>query len=946
MDNAPTEVARSAAAVEGRVLAVVGQLAHELQRAHKLALDIRPGSDLDSDLGLDSLARAELLHRLEREFRVRLPERLLAEATTPKDLIEGVLDAKPAAEVLTEMHVVAASELPSTNEPTHATTLLEVLGGHVDGHGDRPHIHMLESDEQETVITYADLDRRARFAAAGLMAAGVVRGERVAIMLPSSRDFFVSFFAVLMAGGIPVPVYPPFRPAQIEDHLRRQASILRNAGASMLITNAQIRPLALLLMGLVAELRTITTIDDLSRVHVSVPVCAVAADDTALIQYTSGSTGDPKGVVLSHVNLLANIRAMGEAMQATSQDRFVSWLPLYHDMGLIGAWLGSLYYGAPAAIMSPLSFLAKPSRWLWSMHRHRATLSAAPNFAFELCLRNIRDEDIDGLDLSSVRMIANGAEPVSPSTIARFSERFGRYGFRREAMAPVYGLAESSVGLAFPPMGRAPIIDRVERVRLARDGEAVPAEREDKTALEFVACGRALPRHQIRIVDDSGRELPDRRQGRLEFKGPSATKGYFRNDERTKQLFDGEWLDSGDLAYIVDGDVYLTGRIKDMIIRAGRNIYPAELEEAVGAVDGVRKGCVAVFASRDERAASERLVVMAETRLVESGDREALRVRIAQVAVGVIDMPPDEIALVAPRTVPKTSSGKIRRSAARALFESGQLSASSRAVWFQLVRLALAGAGTRLLRGFRRTGNLVYAGYWWAALVIVGIVVWPLVMVLPQRSQRQVVVRTAGRWFLRATGISLVVEGAGRFVEGGAVIVANHASYIDGLVLSAVIPGELIFVAKYGFRSKAVVGPFLERLGTLFVHRLDPRAGVQDTQSVADTVRSGRRVVILPEGTFARMPGLLPFRLGAFSVAAQAGVPVIPVTIKGTRMVLRDVQWFPRRGTITVHIGAPVRADGGDFAAAVRLRDTARRQILERLGEPDLSGEKISLPED
>ena len=169
--------------------------------------------------------------------------------------------------------------------------------------------------------------------------------------------------------------------------------------------------------------------------------------------------------MLSHANLLANIRAMGEAMEASSRDVFVSWLPLYHDMGLIGAWLGSLYYGAPTAIMPPLAFLANPGRWLWSIHRHRATLSAAPNFAFELCLKSVRDEDIAGLDLSSLRMVVNGAEPVSPSTIERFTDRFRAFGFRPEAMAPVYGLAENSVGLAFPPLGRAPIIDRVRARR-------------------------------------------------------------------------------------------------------------------------------------------------------------------------------------------------------------------------------------------------------------------------------------------------------------------------------------------------------------------------------------------------------------------------------------------------------------------------------------------------
>jgi 1-acyl-sn-glycerol-3-phosphate acyltransferase len=596
--------------------------------------------------------------------------------------------------------------------------------------------------------------------------------------------------------------------------------------------------------------------------------------------------------------------------------------------------------------MSPLAFMARPSRWLKSIHKHRATLSAAPNFAFELCLKSIRDDDISRLDLSSLRMVANGAEPVSPHTIASFTQRFAPFGFRREAMAPVYGLAECSVGLAFPPVGRAPIIDRVDRVMLARDGEAVPAVGDDPTALEFVACGQALPRHQIRIVDESGSEVPDRRQGRLEFKGPSATRGYFANEEKTRTLFDGDWLDSGDLAYTVDGDVYLTGRIKDMIIRAGRNIYPHELEESVGAVDGVRKGCVAVFANRDQRTSTERLIVMAETRLTEAGERNALRDRIVEATAAILEMPPDEVVLVPPRTVPKTSSGKIRRSAARTLFETADLSARRRAVWLQLARLGIEGAVGLTRRALRRVLELAYVAYWWLLLVCFGLVVWPLVMLLPRRGQRHAVVGVAGRWFLRMTGVKLTIEGASPPPDGGIIIVANHASYLDGLVLSAAIPGELTFVAKYGFKSRPVIGPFLERLGTVFVHRLDARAGVEDTEVVLEAARRGARIVVLPEGTFARMPGLLSFRLGGFLVAAQGRLPVLPVAIKGTRMILRDVQWFPRRGAIAVHFGVLVHADSTEFDAAVRLRDRVRSEILRKVGEPDLAREQLALPED
>ena len=236
-------------------------------------------------------------------------------------------------------------------------------------------------------------------------------------------------------------------------------------------------------------------------------------------------------------SLLANLRAMGRHVAAGPDDVFFSWLPLYHDMGLIGACLGGLYHGFPLVVMSPLTFLARPARWLWAIHHHRGTLSAAPNFAFELCLRAIQDHEIEGLDLSSLRTLFNGAEPVSPATVERFIARFSRYGLRANALAPVYGLAECSVGLALQPPGRGPVFDAIQRDAFMTGGQAEPADPADPAALRFAACGQPIPGHQIRIVDEQGRELPDRQEGRLEFQGPSATAGYYRHPEATRALF-------------------------------------------------------------------------------------------------------------------------------------------------------------------------------------------------------------------------------------------------------------------------------------------------------------------------------------------------------------------------------------------------------------------------
>ncbi len=936
--SGPGGAARDPAALVSEVLSVARGLALELHPQRQRTLSVTLESRLDRDLGIDSLGRAELLFRLERNLQVRLPETLLGEAETVADLLNAVLRAggraqKGAVEGPSPVALAAVESAPG-----EAETLPEVLDWHVGRSPERPHIILCESDGTERPITYRALCESARRVAYGLSRRGLEPGDRVAIMLPTSSAFFEAFFGTLLAGGVPVPIYPPLRPSQIEEHLRRQAGILRNAGASTLITVREARAAARLLRAQVETLRGIETVEQLGDAPAVALPGGLHGEDVALLQYTSGSTGDPKGVVLSHSNLLHNIRAMGHAMDADSSDVFVSWLPLYHDMGLIGAWLGSLYFAAPVVIMSPLTFLVRPESWLWAIHRHRATLSASPNFGFELCLRRISEDAVEGLDLASLRTVANGAEPVSPATLRRFTERYAKYGFRPGAMAPVYGLAENSVGLAFPPPDRPPIIERISRRALARDGVARPAGPEDSDAIELVACGSPLPGHQIRILDAAGHELGERREGRLEFRGPSATRGYYRNAAKTRELFDGAWLDSGDLAYIADGEVFITGRIKDIIFRAGRNVYPQEVEEAVGNIEGVRKGCVVVFGTPDPATGTERLIVLAETRETEAESLARLQRRIESVTTELLEVPPDEVLLKPPHTVPKTSSGKLRRASARELYEGGGLAAPSRALWLQVLRLALAGLVPQARRSLHAARDFLYAAYWWSVVVTLGAAVWPLVLLLPNRRWRWALLHRAARLALRLTATPLHIEGR---PQERSVLVANHSSYLDGLVLAASLPGEPIFVAKKELARGLVAGPFLKRLGSLFVERRDPESGQAETREALEALRRGERLMFFPEGTLTRMPGLLPFHLGAFLVAAEAGAAVQPVVIRGTRSILRGEQWFPRRGVASVFFTAPVPAEGEGFAAAIKLRDAARAQILAACGEPDLAREKI-----
>ena len=606
------------------ILSVVQEVVEEVHSGFSAVESISIDSTFDKDLGLDSLSRVQLISRVESRFKLALPERTFAEADTPRDLLRAVLGAsQPAAiKTISEIKSLKLSEILGI--PAEAETLVDVLRWHAEKHPDRLHIQMYEDDTDGEQLTYSQLYSSAQQIAAGLQSKGVQPADPVAIMLPSSPHYFHCFFGILMAGGIPVPIYPPARPSQLEDHLRRHSQILINCGTQFLITVPEATRVARLLKAQVPSLKEIIPVEELYQPASKFNAYTLKTEDTAFIQYTSGSTGQPKGVVLSHANLLANIRAMGQVVNANAQDVFVSWLPLYHDMGLIGAWLGSLYFAALFVVMPPLAFLARPERWLWAIHRYGGTLSASPNFGYEYCLRRIEDDSIKNLDLSTWRAAFNGAETVSPETIVSFCKRFAAYGFNQSAMMPVYGLAESSVGLAFPPIGRGAIIDHIDRTKFSGSGQAVAVSGDTVNVLKFPSNGFPLPAHQIRIADPAGHELPEHQEGRIQFQGPSSTSGYFHNPEKTRELFVDGWLDTGDLGYMVNGELYVSGRIKDIIIRAGRNIYPHELEEAVGNIEGIRTGRIAVFGSEDKETKTERLIVLAETRTT---DKTARRVR-------------------------------------------------------------------------------------------------------------------------------------------------------------------------------------------------------------------------------------------------------------------------------------------------------------------------------
>ena len=891
------------------LLAAMREVVTELHPHLGARAEITLDSSLDRDLGLDSLSRMELLSRLERRFGAGIPETVMANAETARELLPALLAGERRTRAAASVAGREARLDAVDAIPTDASTLLEAVDFHAHHHGDSVHVELWSSHGEPVQVTFADLVDRAERVAAGLVDRGLEPGRSAALMLPTGLDYLAAFLGVQMAGAVPVPIYPPARPSQLEDHVVRHAGILANANVRTLVTFDAALGVSRLLTARVPGLGAVVDVGALgsgARLRERPPL---DESSTAFLQYTSGSTGDPKGVVLSHGDVLASLKAMAAALGATPRDVFVSWLPLYHDMGLIGAWMGSLYYGFPLVLMSPLDFLARPDRWLEAIHRHRGTLSGGPNFAYELCVRRVEPEHMEGLDLSSWRIAFNGAEPVSPDTMERFTAKFAPCGFDANAMTPVYGLAEATLGVAFTPIGRGPRVEAVDADAIAQGGEALPLSGGPSAHVRrFVSCGPPIPGFEVRIVDNRGIELRERTEGAIEFRGPSTTSGYHRNPAANRALFNGEWLRSGDRGYVAGGELHVTGRDKDLIVRAGRNLYPYDLEAAVGAIEGVRKGCVAVFASSDPAAGTERLVVVAETREEDPGRRREIVVAVTRTASSLLGAGPDEVVLAPPHTVLKTSSGKIRRSAVRELFESGALRRGAGSVRMQVARLALAAA-----RGTARSWALraARAGYAFHAGAVVGVTLvlaWLGVVVLPGgRHARWRRGRGLVRAALRALGIRLRVSGASHLEGAGScVLVANHASYLDGPVLFAALPAPVGYVVKGELERNRFLAPLLRALGAVFVHRLDHERSVADVASLTDRLKRGDTLGFFPEGTLHRMPGLLPFRLGAFSVAAAGQASVVPVTMVGSRSALRDGQWIPRPGTISVRIGSPI----------------------------------------
>ncbi len=555
---------------------------------------------------------------------------------------------------------------------------LERAAGHADCG-----LRLLDRRERPTWLGWRELLQRATATAGGLTAAGLQRRERVALIYPTGSDFFEAFFGVLLAGGVPVPLYPPVRLGRLAEYARRTGAMLRAAGSALVLTEPRVRRLLGEAMAAASPRLGCRTLAELPLGRAE-PVEALP-DELALVQFSSGTTFDPKPVALSHRAVMAQVKALNSFWPDRPGLRHsgVSWLPLYHDMGLIGCVFPALERPSVLTLIPPQVFVARPAVWLRAIARYRATVSPAPNFAYGLCVEKIRDEELDGVDLSPWRVALNGAEPVAAGVLRSFSRRFSRWGLRPEALTPVYGLSEAALAVSFSDVERPFRSRRFSRRVLATEGRA----EEAADGVELVSVGRPIPGFEVQVRDAAAGALDEGRVGRVWTRGPSLMQGYLDQPEATAKAVRAGWLDTGDLGFVHAGELYLTGRAKDVILVRGRNHAPEEIELPASELAGVRTGCVAAVSYLTERAEREEVLLFVERRRQANSDESSELPRACRQHVlsrtGILL---DQIVVLEPGTLPRTSSGKIRRQETLRLHQAGQLTPPARMPAVALLR--------------------------------------------------------------------------------------------------------------------------------------------------------------------------------------------------------------------------------------------------------------------
>jgi len=546
----------------------------------------------------------------------------------------------------------------------------------------------LSNDLVETNYPFSKLVAEAHKRGRHLQKMGLKKGDRLAMIIPESEEFVLTFLGAVSVGVVPVPMYPPLALGKLDGFMDTASRIISTARARMLISTKKVSPLLWSLLGTTKGLEDIVTVE---RLHGPAawdqePV-TLAPSDPCFLQFTSGSTSDPKGVVVTHASLMANAHAiMTDGLKSNNAvDRGVSWLPLYHDMGLIGFVLSPITVTVPVVFIQTLSFVKRPAVWMEMVSKYRGTITFAPNFAFGLATKYAAKHK--EVDLTSLRVLGCGAEPINPGTMRKFVEAFAPKGLKEQSIMPCYGMAEATLAMSFDGLD-APF----RTVRIDRDAyeNENAAKRVDADGIELVSCGRVFPGHELGVMDTDGKLLADGHVGEIVFSGQSVASGYFDNPTASAAALKHGWLHTGDLGFLIEGELFISGRMKDLIILNGRNYHPQAIEWEVEKVDGIRKGNVVAFSMRGDD--TEKLVVVAEQR---KGSPDTLSQAVKDHVRTTLGLSVGEVMLVPPGGLPKTSSGKLQRRKTASSYASGELGKEDRTLGSNAARTTVARHITR-----------------------------------------------------------------------------------------------------------------------------------------------------------------------------------------------------------------------------------------------------------
>lgn len=587
-----------------------------------------------------------------------------------------------------------------------SATIVESLLAQAERRPDHPAFTLIGRNGQEVEFGYAELLERSRECAAGLRDRGLSRGDRVLLCMPTDRELLAAIYGVLLAGGVCVPMYPPEMTRGIHRWKAQARAVCRVAQPRGAVVSGDSRVHLASVLAEHGEDLFAATPAELRGNGTAEPVDVLPAD-LAFLQFTSGTTRLPRGASISHAALMANVRALVAGLELEPSDVSVSWLPPYHDMGLVGHIFTPVEAAVRQVLMSPRDFVREPERWLRLITRFGATQTTSPNSGYSMCVRRVPRERRAGLDLSTLRWALNGAEQVMPATLSHFVRAYAPHGLRREALRPVYGLAEATLAVTFGPPG-GPRVDWIDRARLAAEGRAVPASESSPAAQGFVSVGTPIPGIDLRLVRRRGRQpAAEREVGEVLVAGESLMDGYFNNPQATAEVREDGWLRTGDLGYLAGGELFITGRSKELVIKFGRNHFPQEFEAVCFDVPGLRAGRAVAFGLPNEGTGTEDLVLVAEVQRGRSTRDPELRAALERSVAEATQVKPDRVELLPAGTLPKTTSGKLQRAAVRAAFQEGRpLAAGSPSLPRELVdrvrsRVDLLRARIRQLLGWR-----------------------------------------------------------------------------------------------------------------------------------------------------------------------------------------------------------------------------------------------------